>query len=319
MTETSSHFADRLIAAVCSKGNPVLVGLDPRVENLPPEVIESAKQLLRANNLPAEKQQIEGCAIHLFCRRVIDVIAPLVPAIKPQAAFFEQLGHTGMSTLHAVIQYAASQGLLVILDGKRNDIGSTASGYAEAYLGPGDASPWGCDALTVSPYLGDDSLTPFVDIAKKRGAGIFVLVKTSNPGGKRFQDLVADGRPLYRHVGDYVESLAQQTAGSGGYGCVGAVVGATYPEQLAELRKAMPHTWFLIPGFGAQGGTAKDCAPAFDANGLGAIVNNSRGIIFAHSRPEYRELEWQEAVEAATRDMIERLRAETSASRLAKQ
>jgi orotidine-5'-phosphate decarboxylase len=225
-----------------------------------------------------------------------------------------------MQTLKDTIDYAAARGLLVILDGKRNDIGSTAAGYAEAYLGPGTASAWGCDALTVSPYLGDDSLTPFVEVAQLRGAGIFVLVKTSNPGGNRFQDLIAGGQPLYRHVGGYVETLAAQTAGSGGYGAVGAVVGATYPEQLAELRQSMPHTWLLIPGFGAQGGTAKDCAAAFDADGLGAIVNNSRGIIFAHARPEYRERfgarRWQEAVEAATREMIEQLRAETAAGRL---
>jgi orotidine-5'-phosphate decarboxylase len=181
-------------------------------------------------------------------------------------------------------------------------------------------SAWGCDALTVSPYLGDDSLTPFIETAGQRGAGIFVLVKTSNPGGKRFQDLSADGRPLYRHVAEYVESLAKETAGSEGYGIAGAVVGATYPEQLAELRSQMPHTWFLIPGFGAQGGTAKDCAAAFDNQGLGAIVNNSRGIIFAHSRPEYRERfgpsGWQRAVEAATREMTEQLRSNTNAGKL---
>jgi orotidine-5'-phosphate decarboxylase len=247
--------------------------------------------------------------------------------VKPQAAFFEQLGPLGCVALGNVMAYAASKGLLVILDGKRNDIGSTAQAYAEAYLGPGDASPWGADALTVSPYLGDDSLKPFVEVAQARGAGIFVLVKTSNPGGKRFQDLVADGRPLYRHVAEYVQSLATLTrrASEGdstelSYGLVGAVVGATYPQQLAELRQAMPHTWLLIPGFGAQGGTAKDCAAAFDEQGLGAIVNNSRGIIFAHSRKDYagrfNPACWQDAVEAATREMIEQLRAETPASRL---
>jgi len=307
----AQHFADRLIAAVRAKGNPVLVGLDPRAESLPAGIATSGDSKETAS------------AFSSFCRGVIDVVAPLVSAVKPQAAFFEQLGPPGMQALKETIDHAARKGLLIVLDGKRHDIGSTATGYAEAYLGPGDASPWSCDALTVSPYLGDDSLMPFVDTAKVRGGGIFILVKTSNPGGKRFQDLVADGKPIYRHVAEYVESLSAQTAGSNGYGCVGAVVGATYPEQLAELRKAMPHTWFLIPGFGAQGGTAKDCAAAFDANGLGAIVNNSRGIIFAHSRPEYRErfgpARWQEAVEAATRDMIEQLRAETSAGRLIKQ
>jgi orotidine-5'-phosphate decarboxylase len=304
----ANHFANRLIAAVRSKGNPVLVGLDPRAESLPAGLISGGGFEAVASGFAN------------FCRGVIDVVAPLVPAVKPQAAFFEQLGPPGMRALKEVIDYAAAKGLLVILDGKRNDIGSTATGYAEAYLGPGATSPWGCDALTVSPYLGDDSLTPFVETAQHRGAGIFVLVKTSNPGGKRFQDLITENRPLYRHVADYVETLARETVASGGFGAVGAVVGATYPEQLAEMRQAMPHTWFLIPGFGAQGGTAKDCAAAFDEDGLGAIVNNSRGIIFAHARPEYKDRvgasRWQEAVETATREMIEQLRAETSAGRL---
>jgi orotidine-5'-phosphate decarboxylase len=302
------HFADRLTAAVRAKGNPVLVGLDPRAESLP------------AGLLTGQGHEATASAFASFCRGIIDVVAPLVPAVKPQAAFFEQLGPAGMRALKETIDYAAAQGLLVILDGKRNDIGSTAEGYADAYLGPGTTSAWGCDALTVSPYLGDDSLTPFLTTAERRGAGIFVLVKTSNPGGKRFQDIVADGKPLYRHVADYVESLATPTVGTCGYGLAGAVVGAPYPDQLAELRQAMPHTWLLIPGFGAQGGSAKDCAAAFDEQGLGAIVNNSRGIIFAHSQPQYRDrfgaTQWQGAVEAATREMIDQLRAETLASKL---
>jgi orotidine-5'-phosphate decarboxylase len=306
MTSSPTNYADRLIAAVRAKRTPVLVGLDPRAQNLP-------HGLLAGTDFEAT-----AAAFASFCRGVIDVVAPLVPAVK--TAFFEQLGPAGMRALKETIDYAATKRLLVILDGKRNDIGSTATGYAEAYLGCGELSAWGCDALTVSPYLGDDSLTPFVDVAKERGAGLFVLVKTSNPGGKRFQDLVAEGRPLYRHVGDYVESLAASTTGSGSYGSVGAVVGATYPEQLAELRQAMPHTWFLIPGFGAQGGTAKDCAAAFDSNGLGAIINNSRGIIFAHERAEYKQRfgpsKWQEAIEAATQDMIEQLRDATPAGKL---
>jgi orotidine-5'-phosphate decarboxylase len=219
-----------------------------------------------------------------------------------------------------VIAYAQQHGLLVILDGKRNDIGSTATAYAQGMLGADGQSPWGADALTVSPYLGDDSLQPFIDVACQRGAGLFVLVKTSNPGGKMLQDLVADGRPIYRHVADYVERQAAATAGECGYGEVGAVVGATYPVQLAELRSAMPHTLFLVPGFGSQGGTARDVAAAFDAGGWGAIVNNSRGIIFAHSLKPYSEhfgtQRWQEAVEAATRDMIEQLRADTPAGKL---
>ncbi len=307
---SGGNFADRLADAVRRCGNPVLVGLDPRWAQLPPalrgrqEVTDSATQ---------------AAAFRTFCMEIIDVVAGLVPAVKPQAAFFEQLGPPGMSVLAEVIQYAQQKGLLVIIDGKRNDIGSTATAYAESYLGQSTDSGWGGDALTVSPYLGEDSLSPFVETAMQRAAGIFVLVKTSNPGGGMFQDLVAEGRPLYRHVGDYVERVAQQTLGTCGYGVVGAVVGATYPEQSTELRAAMPHTWFLVPGFGSQGATARDVAGAFDSTGLGAIVNNSRGIIFAHAKAEFAALgaaRWQDAVAAATQQMIAQLRSDTPAGKL---
>jgi orotidine-5'-phosphate decarboxylase len=305
-----NHFADRLIAAVRRCRNPVLVGLDPRADSLP--------QGLRAAR--ADDPQAVAAAYRTFCCGVIDVVAPLVPIVKPQAAFFEELGPAGMLVLADVIRYARDHGLLVLLDGKRNDIGTTATAYAQGYLGAPPASPWGADALTVSPYLGDDSLDPFVQVARQRGAGVFVLVKTSNPGGKLFQDLNFDGRPLYQHVAALVERLAIETQGDGGYGAVGAVTGATYPQQLSELRGLMPHSWFLVPGYGAQGGTARDVAGAFDAQGLGAIVNSSRAIIFAHSRKEYRErfgdARWQEAVEAATRDMIAELGRETPAGKL---
>jgi orotidine-5'-phosphate decarboxylase len=305
-------FADRLAAAVRRCGNPVLVGLDPRAASLPEGF------LVGGNDAPPAEQ---AEAFARFCRGVIDVVAPLVSAVKPQAAFFEQLGPPGMAALGDVIDYARDKGLLVIFDGKRNDIGSTAEAYADGILGPGGQSPWGADALTVSPYLGGDSVEPFVEVAARRGAGVFVLVKTSNPGGGMFQDLVADGLPIYQHVARFVEGLAAKAVGTSLYGSIGAVVGATYPEQLAELRATMPHAWLLVPGFGSQGGTARDVAAAFDADGLGAIVNNSRGIIFAHSRRPYAERfgarRWQEAVEAATRDMIEELRAETPAGRLA--
>jgi orotidine-5'-phosphate decarboxylase len=293
-----------LAEAVLERGNAVMVGLDPRLEQLP-------AGLRPAGAGPSWEEKAE--AYRAFCRGVIDVVAPLVPVVKPQAAFFEQLGPAGMVALGDVIEYARAQGLLVVLDGKRNDIGSTATAYAQGILGPPEQSAWGADALTVSPYLGDDSLTPFVDVARERGAGIFVLVKTSNPGGATFQDLTADGRPLYRHVAKLVDQLAAETRGECGFGAVGAVVGATYPEQLFELRTAMPHTWFLVPGFGVQGGTAEDVAAAFDERGLGAVINSSRGIIFAHAREPYKEkfgdARWQEAVELATCDMIDQLRA----------
>jgi orotidine-5'-phosphate decarboxylase len=294
------HFADRLSAAVVRCGNPVLVGLDPRWEQLP-EAVKSGNSAATYRSMAADYQK--------FCLGVLDVVAPLVAAVKPQAAFFEQLGPPGMEALAAVIDYARSKDVLVILDGKRNDIGSTASAYAQGYLGA-EQSPWKADALTVSPYLGDDSLTPFTEVCDARDTGIFILVKTSNPGGKTFQDLICDGRPLYRHVAQEVERLAASSVGECGYGAVGAVVGATYPAQLAELREAMPHTWFLVPGFGAQGGAAADVRAAFDGRGQGAIINNSRGIIFAHARKEFSQFSgenWQRAVEAATREMISQL------------
>jgi orotidine-5'-phosphate decarboxylase len=295
-----NHFADRLAAAVKLAGNAVCVGLDPRWEKLPEPLRSSGRTSTAAM----------ADAYVSFCHGVIDVIASVVPIVKVQAAFFEELGPSGMAAMADVILYAEACGLLVIVDGKRNDIGSTAEAYARGYLGR-EGSLWHADALTVSPYLGDDSLTPFVQIANERGAGIFVLVKTSNPGGKFLQDLVCDGEAIYRRAAAHVEQLAAAHVGECGYGSVGAVVGATYVEQLVELRQAMPHTWFLVPGYGSQGGTAADVVGALDANGLGAIVNNSRGIIFAHERAEYRQkfgpARWQEAVEAATRRMIDEL------------
>ncbi len=304
----NDNFSDRLAAAVRRCKTPVVVGLDPRWQQLP----EPLTSGVETGNRPAMAQ-----AYARFCRAIVDVVASLAPAVKPQAAFFEQLGPSGMNALHEVVDYARRHGLLVILDGKRNDIGSTAEAYADGFLGEGSA--WQADALTVSPYLGSDSLQPFVEVAVRRGAGLFVLAKTSNPGGGQFQNLVADGRPLYRHVADEVERLAIATSGESGYGAVGAVVGATYPEQLGELRAAMPHAWLLVPGYGSQGATARDVAGAFDAAGLGAVVNNSRGIIFAHARPEYQHFgvaRWQDAVSAATRDMTAQLASETRAGKL---
>jgi orotidine-5'-phosphate decarboxylase len=294
-------FIDRLASAVTARRTPLIVGLDPRWENLPWEF----------RTHPAAGVAEEAAAYEEFCRGVIDVVAPLVPAVKPQAAFFEELGPAGMVALADVIAHARNRDLLVILDGKRNDIGSTAEAYARGWLGR-DHGPWGADALTVSPYLGDDSLTPFVETARARNAGVFILVKTSNPGGALWQDLEIAGERVYQRVGAHIEKLAVHTIGGCGYGAVGAVVGATYPEQLRELRQRMPRTWFLVPGFGSQGGTAADVAPAFDADGMGAIVNSSRAIIFAHERKDYAgrfaPRDWQRAVEAATLEAIEQLR-----------
>ncbi|MAT12627.1 MAG: orotidine-5'-phosphate decarboxylase [Rhodopirellula sp.] len=308
-----TNFADRLVSAIQRCKTPTLVGIDPRLNSLP-------QPLQPQSNTPSPEEI--ASAYLAFGKGIVDVVASLVPAVKPQAAFFEQLGPCGMIALGEITQYARSRGLLVIMDGKRNDIGSTATAYAHGFLGEHGSTQFTSDCLTVSPYLGEDSLEPFVKVADKNGNGIFVLVKTSNPGGGRFQDLLSDGKPIYRHVASLVNELANNTRGSGShpYGAVGAVVGATYPEQLVELREAMPNTFFLVPGFGAQGGGAADVAGAFDEHGLGAIINSSRGIIFAHAREPYAEKfgdqRWQEAVEAATRDMIAALAADTPAGTL---
>jgi orotidine-5'-phosphate decarboxylase len=285
---------------------PTLVGLDPRFDSLPAP--------LRSGRDSGNPSDV-AAAFETFCMGVIDVVAPRVAVVKPQAAFFEQIGVAGMAALATTIAYARDKGLLVILDGKRNDIGSTAAAYADGYLG--SESAWRADALTVSPYLGDDSLTPFVEVADVRGAGVFVLVKTSNPGGGLFQDVADSEGPLYRHVARHVEALNAERASEGRYGPVGAVVGATYPDQLSELRSVMPHAWILVPGYGAQGGSAADVAGAFDAEGLGAVVNNSRGIIFAHAKDDrFGDDRWQDAVDAATEAMIASLRDDTPAGRL---
>jgi orotidine-5'-phosphate decarboxylase len=295
-------FSELLTEAVQRKGNAVLVGLDPRLDFIPAAL---------KTNTDTNGEGNVAAVFERFCREVIDVVAPLVPAVKPQAAFFEQYGATGMLALSNVIRYARQKGLLVIFDGKRNDIGSTAEAYAAGILGADSA--WGADALTVSPYLGDDSLEPFVKTAIERNAGIFGLVKTSNPGGKMLQDLKAEGKPIYHYVAEYVQSLNFVSKNDNGlsYGSVGAVVGATWSEQLAELRGMMPNTWFLVPGYGSQGGSAKDVVAAFDSNGLGAIINNSRGILYAYRQEPFHskfgETRWQQAVEATTIQMIEQL------------
>lgn len=294
-------FADRLAAAVKRTGSITCVGLDPRKAQLPKCLQDSITE-----NSPEQW----AAAYQKFCCEIIDVVKDLVPCVKPQAAFFEALGPNGMVALGNVIRYAEQAGLLVITDGKRNDIGSTATAYADAYLG--SESPWGSDSLTVSPYLGRDSLEPFAEMCDQRDAGIFVLVKTSNPGGGLFQDRQSNGETLYQSVAALVRELNESRKGESGYGPVGAVVGATYPEQLAELRQAMPTSWILIPGFGAQGGAAEDVLIGLDEEGLGAIVNNSRNLIFAHAREEYRsrfaDSQWQDAVAEATKQMNEQLR-----------
>jgi orotidine-5'-phosphate decarboxylase len=286
-------FGDRLSQTVREKKNAVCVGIDPRINQLP-----------RILTQGVQDEQEAADAFLAFSKKIIDVVAPLVPVVKPQSAFFEELGPLGVIALREVNRYATSKGLLVILDGKRNDIGSTATAYARAYMGPN--SPFGADALTVSPFLGADSLEPFVERCVEADAGIFVLVKTSNPGSGFIQDRVVDGCTISERIADLVQEKSLATASSpGAYGSIGCVVGATYPEQLAAMRKRMPNSWILIPGYGAQGGGASDVKHGFDESGLGALVNSSRGIIFAYENPKYSGLnDWERAVEEATKDMI---------------
>ncbi|MEX2285928.1 MAG: orotidine-5'-phosphate decarboxylase [Planctomycetaceae bacterium] len=318
-----TNYANRLHTAVRAKKTPALVGLDPRFEQLPTPVIQSAQKASRRSEL-----SLRAAAFEIFCRELIDVVAPLVPAVKPQAAFFEELGPPGMEALAAVIRYARDAGLIVILDAKRGDIGSTAEAYARGYLAGEDpaAAAWAADALTVNPYLGSDTLEPFVRTAEERGGGIYVLVRTSNPGAGTFQDRkspVEGGKgsePLYQYVAHVVEDLAMRTSGGGEFGCVGAVVGATYPDELAQLRKAMPHAPLLVPGYGSQGAGALDVAAAFTPDGLGALINSSRAINFAHAQEPYKsrfgDAKWQQAAEAATKQMIADLAAHTPAGKL---
>ncbi|HEY8506644.1 MAG TPA: orotidine-5'-phosphate decarboxylase [Gemmataceae bacterium] len=295
-----SNFADRLTEAVRSKGNAVCAGLDPRWELLPAEL----RDRHRDGTLGGAARAFEE-----FCLRVLDVVAPLVPVVKPQAAFFEACGPAGMAALQRVLRAARERGLFTVLDAKRNDIASTAAAYADAAFAgtvvEGQTLPvWDADALTVNPYLGRDAIEPFLASARKSGRGLFVLVRTSNPGAGQFQDLVCDGRPLYEHVAEAVGRWNAENRGACGLGDVGAVVGATHPRELALLRQMLPDVWFLVPGYGAQGGGAAGVRPAFRADGLGAIVNSSRGLTFPF-RPD--EPQWEKAIETATREMIRAL------------
>lgn len=307
------HFADRLITAVRRVGNPVLVGIDPRAEDLPPGFLEK---------FPADRAGVAE-ALRAFGCGVVDAVAALAPAVKFQSAFYEMFGPEGLAALHASARHARERGLLVVMDAKRNDIGSTAEAYARAYLGRSPVGDrlepaWPVDALTVNPYLGSDGIAPFVKSAARENKGVFVLVRTSNASAGEFQDLVADGKPVYRHVADHLARWAEGHAGESGYSLVGAVVGATYPGELAALRGALPGVLFLVPGYGAQGGSAADVAAAFDDDGLGAVVNSSRGLTFAYQRPAFARFapDWQRAVQEAVREMVDDLALNTTAGKL---
>jgi len=266
------HFADRLAAALTRAGSPVCVGLDPVIDRIAPALGLSAEEA-------AGSAEVAADAIWHFNQRIVEAVQPYCAVVKPQSAFYEQWGPAGVEALRRTIEFCREAGLICLLDAKRNDIASTAGAYALAYLGDG---PLSTDALTVNPYLGRDGIEPFLSEARKRGKGIFALVKTSNPSSVEIQNqILQDGTLVYEHVGDLVAQWGADGIGERGYSDVGAVVGATFPRELAALRERMPSTWFLIPGYGSQGGTAQDVVAAFDERGLGAVVNSSRGIIYA--------------------------------------
>lgn len=276
---------DALIAKIIKKSNPTVVGLDPKLENLPPYLVEQAV----AKHGKSLKAAAE--AIYAFNCGLIDALCGIVPAVKPQSAYYEMYGPEGVDALRRTIAYAQEKGLYVIADCKRNDIGSTAAAYAAAYLGSvqiggKELTPFGADSVTVNGYLGSNGVEPFVTLCRERKKSIFVLVKTSNPSSSDLQDLVAGTRTVYRAMADHASGWGEELIGENGYSDVGFVVGATYPAQLIELRRAYPKSFFLVPGYGAQGATGKDLAGAFDRRGLGAIVNSSRGIIYAWKKTD---------------------------------
>jgi len=294
------HFADRLAEAVRAKRTPLCVGIDPRWESLP----AALRREYGDGTLAGVTRAYEA-----FGLRVLDLVSPLVAVVKPQSAFFEACGPDGMRALQTTLRNARERGLLTILDGKRNDISSTASAYADAAfdgtLVDGKRLPvWDADALTVNPYLGEDAVEPFLEAARRSGRGLFVLLRTSNPGAGRFQGLDCRGKPLYRHIAEAISEWGRSNRGSCGFGDVGAVVGATHATEVAQLRQLIPDVWFLVPGFGAQGGSAADVASAFRANRLGAIINSSRGITFPFM-PD--DPQWEQAILKAARETIAKL------------
>ena len=286
---------DKLIKAIIDKQNPSVAGIDTSLSYLPDEIKNNVKTFEEASE-----------AIYQFNVTLIDGLKDIVPAVKVQVAYYEMYGESGMVAFRKTCEYAKKNGLIVISDCKRNDIGSTASCYANAYLGTTQVGEsrleaFPSDFLTVNGYLGTDGIKPFTD---NKGKGIYVLVKTSNPSSGELQDLkLENGKTVYEQMGEFVEKWGAYSIGEYGYSNVGAVVGATYKEQAERLRGKMPHTFFLVPGYGAQGGTAEDLSVCFDDRGLGAIVNSSRGIICAYKKDKYAHLGIAGAAAAAARDM----------------
>lgn len=301
---------DRMIEGIMETQNPSVAGLDPKLDYIP--------NYIKEQSFSKYGKTLEGAADALlqFNKGLIDTLCDIVPAVKPQAAYYEMYGWQGVKALAETIAYAKEKGMFVITDGKRNDIGPTMTAYATAHLGEVAVEdetfePFSGDALTVNAYLGTDGIKPLSEVCQNNDKGIFVLVKTSNPSSGELQDRkLDDDKTVYQTMGQMCENWGENLMGKHGYSAVGAVVGATYPAQLEELRKEMPHTFFLVPGYGAQGGGAGDVKPAFDENGLGAIVNSSRGIMCAWQKEKCDEKEFAAAARREAIRMRDEIMAE---------
>ena len=300
---------NKLIAKIQKTKAPIVVGLDPMLSYIPEHIQKKAFE--------EYGETLEGAAeaIWQFNKEIVDKTYDLIPAVKPQIAMYEQFGIEGLKAYKKTIDYCKSKDLVVIGDIKRGDIGSTSAAYAVGHLGKVQVGskcyvPFDEDFATVNPYLGSDGVKPFIEVCQEEGKGIFVLVKTSNPSSGKFQDRLVDGRPLYELVGEKVAQWGEEHMGDS-YSYVGAVVGATYPEMGAVLRKLMPKTFILVPGYGAQGGQGKDLVHFFNEDGLGAIVNSSRGIIAAYKQEKYASFgaeNFGDASRAAVEDMAADIR-----------
>lgn len=303
-------FIDKLISGIKKYNNPTVVGLDPKLEYIPADIREKAYKEFGTGFSGA------SVAIIQFNKRLIDAVSDIVPAVKPQLAYYEMYGLEGIRAFIETCSYARAKGMLVIADGKRNDIGTTAEAYSAAYLGrttieSEESTVFDADALTVNPYLGYDGIKPFIDTCHQYGKGIFILVKTSNKSSGQLQDLVTqDGMHIYEKVAELVKEWGSTVIGDSGYSSIGAVVGATYPEQAKVLRRLMKKTYILVPGYGAQGGTAKDTVISFNDDGLGAIINASRSIMCAWKSDKWSGKYNENAFDSAAREEAIRMRNE---------
>ena len=300
---------NQLIANIKKTGAPIVVGLDPMLKYIPEHIQKKA--------FAEFGETLEGAAeaIWQFNKEIVDKTYDLIPAVKPQIAMYEQFGIPGLVAFKKTVDYCKAKGLVVIGDIKRGDIGSTSSAYAVGHIGKVQVgsktyAPFDEDFVTVNPYLGSDGVNPFIDVCKEEKKGLFILVKTSNPSSGEFQDQMINGRPLYELVGEKVAQWGEDCMGDE-YSYIGAVVGATYPEMGKVLRKVMPKSYILVPGYGAQGGKGKDLVHFFNEDGLGAIVNSSRGIIAAYKQEKYAnygEEAFADASRAAVEDMVADIR-----------